>query len=69
MRIKNDTEVTLKFSSIVVGDSNDEINSPYKLALTNTQVSKLFKVSPNGSLANLKLSKTQLHEIGPFGKF
>ena len=36
--IKNGTEVTLKLSSNVVGDSNDENNFPHKLLLTNTQV-------------------------------
>ena len=29
--IKNDTEVILKLSSDVAGDSNDENNSPHKL--------------------------------------
>ena len=32
--IKNDTEVTLKLSSNVAGDSNDENNFPHKLLLT-----------------------------------
>ena len=36
--IKHGTEVTLKLSSNVVGDSNDENNFPHKLLLTNTQV-------------------------------
>ena len=35
--IKNVTEVTLKISSNLVGDSNDENNSPHKLLLTNFQ--------------------------------
>ena len=61
--IKNGTEVTLKISSNVVGDSNDESNFPHKLLLTNTQVSKLRKTFPNNSSANKKLSKTQLHKI------
>ena len=39
--IKSSTEVTLKISSNVVGDSNDKNNFLYKLLLTNTQVSKL----------------------------
>ena len=43
--IKNNTEVTLKISSNVVGDSNDEDNFPHTLSLTNTQVSKLRKAS------------------------
>ena len=34
--IKNGTEVTLKPSSNVIGDSNDENNFPLKLLLTNT---------------------------------
>ena len=36
--IKDDTEITLKISLNVVGDSNDENNFPQKLLLTNTQV-------------------------------
>ena len=34
--IKNGTEVTLKISSNVVGDSNDENSFHHKLLLTNT---------------------------------
>ena len=41
---KNGTEVTLKLSSNVDGDSNDE----NKLLLTNTQDSKLHKALANG---------------------
>ena len=62
--IKNNTEVTLKTSSNVVCDSNDENNFPHKMLLTNTQVSKLRKAFANGLSANIKLSKTQLHKIG-----
>ena len=52
--IKNGTEVTLKLSSIVVIDSNDENTFPQRLSFTNTQVSKLPKAFTNGSLANIK---------------
>ena len=34
-------KVTLKISSDVVGNSNDENNFPHKLLLTKTQVSRL----------------------------
>ena len=61
--IKNGTEVILKLSSKVVGDSNDENNFPHKLLLTNTQVSKLPKGFVDNSSANIKLSNTQLHKI------
>ena len=47
--IKNDTEVTLKISSNVVGDFNDENTFLHKLLLTNTQVLKLRKAFANGS--------------------
>ena len=59
--IKNGTEVTLKISSNVVGDSVDENNFSHKVLLSNTQVSMLHKASANNSSANIKLSKTQMH--------
>ena len=61
--IKHGTEVSLKLSSNVVGDSNDKNNFSHKLLLTNTQVSKLRKAFTNNSSANIKLSITQLHKI------
>ena len=42
--IKNSTEVALNLSSNVIGDSNDEINFPHKLLLTNRNVSRLYIV-------------------------
>ena len=41
--IKNNTEVTLKISSNVVGDSNDENNFPHKSLITDKQVLRLRK--------------------------
>ena len=52
--IKNRTEVTLNLSSNLIGSSNDEINFPPELLLTNTHVSKIRKAFANGSLANIK---------------
>ena len=37
------------------------------MLLTNTQFVKLRKAFANGSSANIKLSKTQLHKIGQSG--
>ena len=51
---KNGAEVTLKHSSKVVDDSNDENNFPHKLLLTNSQVSKLRKTFVSNSSANRK---------------
>ena len=42
-RIKKCTEVNLKLLSNAVVDSNDENDSPHKLLLTNTQLSRLSK--------------------------
>ena len=66
-RIKNNTKVTLKISSNIIGDSNDENNFLHKLLLPNTQVSRLCKAFANNSSTNIKLSKTQLHKIGQSG--
>ena len=59
--MKKGTEVTLKLSSNVVGDSNDENKFPHQLLLTNAQISKLLKAFTNGSSTNIRLSKTQLY--------
>ena len=53
----------------MVGNSNDETNFPHELLLTNTQIFKLRKAFGNGSSANIKLLKTQLHKIGQSGGF
>ena len=36
--IKNETDVVLRISSNMVGDSNDNTNFPHELLLTNRQV-------------------------------
>ena len=67
--IKNGTDVTLKLSSDVAGDSNDENSFLHKFPLTNTQVSKLRKAFANNNSVNIKLSQTQLHKIGQLWGF
>ena len=47
----------------MIGNSNDEINVPYKLLLTDSQVSKIHKAFANGSSANIKFSKTHLSKM------
>ena len=63
------TEITLKFASNVVRDSNNVNNFPHKLLSTNTQVSRLRKASANNSSTNIKLSKTQSHKLEQSGRF
>ena len=59
-RTKNRTKVTLNLSSNLIKNSNDETYFPYKILLTDTQVSKIWEVFTNGSSANIKFSKTYL---------
>ena len=45
--IKNETEVVLRLSSDMIGNSNDETNFTHKLLLTNGQVGNFCKVFAN----------------------
>ena len=61
--VKNESEVALRLSSNMIGDSDDKINFPHELLLTNRQVAKLRKTFANNSTTNIKLSKTQLSKM------
>ena len=56
--IKNKTEVVLRLSSNMVGNSDNETNFPHKLLLTNRQVANLHKAFANYLSTDIKLSKT-----------
>ena len=53
----------------MIGNSNDDYDFTHKLLYTNTQVFRLCKAFENNTLANIKLSKTQLHKKGQSGGF
>ena len=55
--IKNGTDVILRLSSNIIGNSDDEINFPHKLLLTNRQVANLRKAFANHTSTDVKLSK------------
>ena len=61
--IKNETEVVLRLSSNMIGNSNDETNFRHKLLLTNRQVANLCKAFANNSSTDIKLSKAQLSKM------
>ena len=61
--IKNESEVVLRLSSNMIGDSNDKTNFPHELLLTNRQVANLRKAFANHLSTNIKLSKTQLSKM------
>ena len=60
--IKNETDVVLRLSSNMIGNSTDETNFPHKLLLTNRQVLYLCKAFANHTSTDIKLSKT--HYLG-----
>ena len=65
--IKNGTEVTLKVSSNLIDNSNDETNFLHKLLLSNTQDSKFYNAFGNDSSANFqKLSCLNLYNYEEF---
>ena len=53
----------------MIGDSDDEINFPHKLLLTNRQVGNFCKAFANNSSTDIKLSKTQLSKMIQSGEF
>ena len=67
--IKNETDVVLRISSNMVGDSSDNTNFPHELLLTNRQVANIRKAFANHSSINIKLSKTQLSKMTQSGGF
>ena len=67
--IKNETDVVLRISSNMVGNSNFNTNSPHELLLTNRQVENIRKAFVNHSSTDIKLSKTQLSKMIQSGGF
>ena len=61
--VKNKTDIVLRLSSNIIGNSNDKVNFPHELLLTNRQVANLCKASANNSSTDIKLSKTQLSKM------
>ena len=55
--IKNETEVVIRLSPNMIGDSNDETNFPHELLLTDRQVSSIRKAFANNSSVDIKFSK------------
>ena len=67
--IKNETDVVLRISSNMAGNSNDNTNFPHELLLTNRQVVNIRKAFANHSSTDIKLSKTQLSKMIQSGGF
>ena len=67
--IKNETNVVLRISSNMVGNSNDNINFPHKFLLTNRQVENIRKAFAKSTSTDIKLSKTLLSKMIQSGGF
>ena len=67
--IKNETDVVVRLSSNMIGDSNDKTNFPHELLLTNRQVSSVRKAFSNNSSADTKFSKAQFSKMIQSGGF
>ena len=61
--IKNESEVVLRLSSTMIGESDDETSFPHKLLITDRQVSHFRKDFSNNLSTDIKLSKTQLSKM------
>ena len=63
VKLRNETDVVLRLSSNMIGDSDDKIYFLYELLLTNRQVSNLRKAFAKNISSDIMLSKTQLSKI------
>ena len=61
--IKSETDVILKLLSNMIGNSDDEVNFPHKLLLTNRQVANFRKDFDKHTSTDIKLSKAQLTKM------
>ena len=61
--IKSKTQVVLKLSSNMIGNSNDETKFPHKLLLADKQVANLCKAFANKSSTDIMLSRTELSKM------
>ena len=67
--IKNETDVVLRISSNMVGNSNDNTNFPHELLLTNREVANIREAFAKNTSTDIKLSKTQLSKMIQSGGF
>ena len=67
--IKKETDVVLRLSSNIIGNSDDAFNFLNKLLLTNRHVANLRKAFANHRSTDVKWSKTQLSKMIQSGGF
>ena len=67
--VKNETDVALRLSSNMIGNSSDNTNFPHELLLTNRQVANLRNAFANQLSTDIKSSKAQLPKMIQSGGF
>ena len=67
--IEDRTEVVLRLSSNMIGNSDDKINFPHKLLPTNRQVANVRKAFANYLSTDIKLSEAQISKMIQSGGF
>ena len=67
--IKNETDVVLRLSSNMVGNSGDNTNFHHELLLINRQVANIRKAFANNLSTDIKFSKAQLSKMIQSGGF
>ena len=67
--VRNETDVVLRLSSNMIGNSDDNTNFPHELLLTNRQVANLRKAFAKNTSTDIMLSKTQLSRMIQSGGF
>ena len=67
--IKNETNVVLRLSSNMIGNSDDNTNFPHELLLTKRQIANLRKAFAKNASTDIMLSKTQLSKMIQSGGF
>ena len=67
--IKNETEVVIRLSPNMIGDSNDQTNFPHELLPTGRQVSTIRKAFSKNSSVDIKFWKAQLSKMIQSGGF
>ena len=65
--MKNETDVVLRLSSNMIGNSDDEANFPYELLLNKRQITNLCKAFSNHTSTDIKLSKTRSSKMIQLG--
>ena len=67
--IKNETDVVLRLSSNMIGNTDDNTNFPHELLLPKRQVANLHKAFAKNTSTDIMLSKTQLSKMIRSGGF